>query len=87
MKKITYAPLIAALVIVLAFILNPSPEKHREKIKDRVGERSLLDRTFRVGQFIAFASTYHSLGLASYTTVNERTTSIGFMGLVFVMDK
>ncbi|MGZ3158566.1 MAG: hypothetical protein ACXU7D_00610 [Burkholderiaceae bacterium] len=87
MPKSKYAPLIIAAVIILALILNPSPEKHREKIKDLVGERSLLDRTFRVGQFIAFASTYHSLGVASYTTVNERITSIGFMGLVFVMEK
>ena len=86
MSKTTYAPIIAAIVIALAFILNPSPDKHREKIKDLVGQRSLLDRTFRVGQFIAFASTYHSLGVASYTTVNEKTTSIGFMGMVFVME-
>jgi hypothetical protein len=86
MLKITYAPIIAAIVIVLAFIFNPSPDKHREKIKDLVSERSLLNRTFQVGQFIAFASTYHSLGVASYTTVNEKTTSIGFMGMVFVME-
>jgi hypothetical protein len=86
MSKPNYVPfIIAAAIIVLALILNPSPEKHREKIKDLVAERSLLDRTFHVGQFIAFASTYHSLGVASYTTVNDRTTSIGLFGMVFVM--
>lgn len=87
MSKKTYIPiLIAAAVVALALILNPSADKHREKIKQQVSERSLLDRTFGIGQLTAFASKYHSLGVASYTTVNERTTSIGFMGLVFVME-
>jgi hypothetical protein len=86
MSKSNYVPIIIAVAIIaLALVLNPSPEKHREKIKDLVAERSLLDRTFHVGQFIAFASTYHSLGVASYTTVNDRTTSIGILGLVFVL--
>lgn len=86
-KKNTFAPIIiAAAVIALAVLLNPSPDRHREKIKDLVAKRSLLERTFGVGQIIAFASTYHSLGVASYTTVNEKTTSIGFMGMVFVME-
>ncbi len=87
MSKTNYVPLIvAAAVIGLALIFNPSPDKHREKIKQLVSERSLLERTFGIGQLAAFASKYHSLGVASYTTVNERTMSIGFMGMVFVME-
>jgi hypothetical protein len=86
MSKTSYVPVIVVAAIVgLALILNPSPDKHREKIKQLVSERSLLERTFGIGQLAAFASKYHSLGVASYTTVNERTMSIGFMGLVFVM--
>jgi hypothetical protein len=87
MSKTTfYSILIAAAVVALAFILNPSPERHREKIKELVAQRSLLQRTFGVGQILAFASVYHSVGVASYTKVDERTTSIGFMGMVFVME-
>ncbi len=87
MSKKTYVPiLIAAAIVVLALALNPSADRHREKIKQMISERSLLDRTFGVGQLTAFASQYHTLGVASYTTVNDRTTSIGFMGLVFVME-
>lgn len=87
MSKTTfYSILIAAAVVALAFILNPSPERHREKIKELVAQRSLLQRTFGVGQILAFASEYHSVGVASYTKVDERTTSIGFMGMVFVME-
>jgi hypothetical protein len=88
MIKKSYLPtLIALAVIVLAVLTNPSPDRHREKIKELVSKRSLLERTFGVGQLIAFASTYHSLGVASYTTVNDKTTSIGFMGMVFVMEQ
>jgi hypothetical protein len=86
MKKTTISILIAAAIVVLAAITNPSPEKHREKIEELVSQRSLLQRTLGVGKFMAFASTYHSLGVASYTTVNEKTTSIGFLGMVFVME-
>jgi hypothetical protein len=87
MSKTSYVPvIIAAAAIGLALVFNPSPDKHREKIKQLVSERSLLERTFGLGQLAAFASKYHSLGVASYTTVNEKTMSIGFMGMVFVME-
>jgi hypothetical protein len=85
-KKKFLPTLIALAVIVLAILTNPSPDRHREKIKELVAKRSLLERTLGVGQVLAFASTYHSLGVASYTTVNDKTTSIGFMGMVFVME-
>jgi hypothetical protein len=38
-----------------------------------------------MGALAAFASTYHSLGVASYTEVNGRTLSVGAFGMVFVM--
>ena len=38
-----------------------------------------------MGALTAFASTYHSLGVASYTTVNERVASVGALGLVYVL--
>jgi hypothetical protein len=31
-------------------------------------------------------STYHSLGVASYTTVRDRTLSFGALGMVFVLE-
>jgi hypothetical protein len=33
----------------------------------------------------AFASTDHPLGVASYTTVNDRTVTVGAFGVVFVL--
>ena len=82
---ITFLVTIAA-VIALAFVLNPSADKHREKIKEVIAERSQLERLLGIGQLTSFASRYHSLGLASYTTVNDTVTSVGAFGMVFVTE-
>lgn len=75
-----------ALLVALAFVLNPSAERHRSAIKDAVAERSPIARTLGIGALAAFTSTYHSWGLFSYTTVNGRVASIGVFGIVHVRD-
>jgi len=76
--------LIAAVSLMLAFALNPSPEKHRAKIKEVIAERSPVAGALGLGSLTAFTSTYHSLGIASYTTAGDRTVSYGAFGMVFV---
>ncbi len=76
----------AAAVAVLAVVLNPSPERHRAKIKDTIAARSPLAGALGVGSLTAFASTYHSVGIGSYTTAGERTLSVGVLGMVFVSE-
>lgn len=76
--------IVAVAVLALAFLLNPSADKHREKIKAAVAERSQLERLLGVGQLTSFASRYHSLGVASYTTVGDEVVSVGAFGLVVV---
>ena len=71
-------------VIAVAALLNPSAERHRDKIKQATGERNAVARVLGVGSLKAFASSYHSLGVASYTTAGEKTLSVGAFGLVFV---
>lgn len=86
MSKSLTGPIVAAVIIALAFALNPSPEKHRAKIKEVIAERSQLERVLGIGQLTSFASQYHSFGVGSYTTVNDKVTSLGAFGLVFVTD-
>lgn len=74
----------AALVAGLGFVLNPSPETHRAQIRSTVGERSPIAGALGLGALAAFITTYHSLGVASYTTVNGRTVSVGAFGIVHV---
>jgi len=83
-KALTTIVVLAALLL-LAAALNPSPERHRARIKEEVGERSPVARVFGVGSLAAFASSYHSVGVASYTTAGDRTLSVGAFGVVFVL--
>lgn len=86
MRKTVTTLAVLAAVLVLAFLLNPSPERHRAKIKEAIAERSPLAGALGLGSLAAFASTYHPLGVASYTTVDDRTVSVGAFGVVYVLD-
>jgi len=85
-KATVVSAVVTAAVIGVAFLLNPSPDQHREKIKAAIAERSPVAGALGLGALAAFTSTYHPLGVASYTTVNGRTASVGALGMVFVMD-
>lgn len=83
--------LLSALIVVaalcgVAVVLNPSAERHRAEIKHAIRDRSPLASMLGVGALTAFTSTYHSLGVASYTEADNRVVSYGFLGMVFVKD-
>lgn len=78
--------IVAVVAVILAVVLNPSADRHRDKIKAAIAERSQLEKLLGIGQLTSFASRYHSLGVASYTTVNDKVTSVGAFGIVFVPD-
>ena len=76
---------IALVVVGLGFAFNPPPEKHHESIKQAVAQRSQLAGMLGLGALTAFAASYHSLGVASYTTINDKTVSVGAFGVVMVL--
>lgn len=84
-KGIARSAFIILALIVAGFWLNPSPERHRDEIKAAISSRSPIAGALGLGAFAAFASTYHPLGVASYTTVNRRVVSVGAFGMVFVL--
>ena len=85
MWKSYFAPVAAVAALVgVAFVLNPSPERHRQAIKEAIEEQSPLASLLHIGSLAAFVSNYHSLGVASYTQAGEETLSIGAFGVVFV---
>jgi uncharacterized membrane protein YdcZ (DUF606 family) len=71
--------------VVLASLTNPSAERHRARIKEDVADRSPLAGALGAGVLTAFVSTYHSVGVASYTTAGDRTLTVGAFGMVFVV--
>jgi hypothetical protein len=76
---------VVAVLVAVAAVTNPSAERHRERIKTAIAERSPLAGVLGIGALTAFTSTYHPLGVASYATVNGRTVSVGAFGMVFVL--
>lgn len=78
--------LVTAILVAAAALLNPSAEQHRARVKAVVAERSPLAAVLRLGDLAAFVSHYHSLGVASYTTVDDRVLSVGAFGVVVVLE-
>ena len=66
--------------------ITSSAERHRSQIQKTLAERSPLAGALGLGALAAFVSNYHSLGVASYTSIRGRTVSVGVMGMVFVLD-
>ena len=89
MRKNALVSIVVVIVVLvgLAFVLKPSPEKHREKIKEAVAERNQLAGVLGIGHLKAFLSSYHSLGVASYTVVNDKTVTFGAFGVVAFVAK
>lgn len=77
---------VVAVLVAAAALTNPSPERHRARLKEAVAERSPIAGALGLGALQAFTSTYHPLGVASYTTVGERVASVGAFGVVVVLE-
>ncbi|MBI3149586.1 MAG: hypothetical protein HYZ17_13840 [Betaproteobacteria bacterium] len=73
------------LLLAFSFLLNPSAEKHRTAIKEATAERSPIAGALGIGAITAFASTYQSWGVLSYTTANDRVRSVGALGIIYVL--
>lgn len=77
---------VVAILAGIAFATNPDADRHRDQIKEQLSERSQLSKVLLVGPLTAFVSEYHSIGVASWTKIDERTVSVGAFGMVFVRD-
>jgi hypothetical protein len=86
-KNALITAVVAMVTVGLAFALNPSPEKHRATIEDATAERSPMAGLLGIGVLTAFVSTYHSIGVASYTVVNDKLVTVGAFGVVILLDQ
>lgn len=86
MSKRTLTLIIALLVIViLAMALNPSGEKHRTALREAVAERSPIAGALGLGALTSLVTEYHSIGIASYTVLDDHVMTVGAVGLVHVV--
>jgi hypothetical protein len=87
MSKAVTSAIVTAAVFVAAIALNPSADKHREKIRQATADRHPVAGALGLGALKAFVSSYHSVGVASYTTGDEQLQSVGAFGVVLVLDR
>jgi hypothetical protein len=84
------SPLLGLLVVlaiaILLAVTNLSAESHREAIAaDFKAERPLAGAV-GLGVITAQLPEYHSAVLGSYTNAGDELTSIGLLGMVWVVD-
>lgn len=84
-KKSLTTIIVILLVLVAALALNPSAEKHRNAIRDAISEKYPIAGMLGIGTLASFASNYHSYGVFSYTSENDRVISFGAFGVVHVI--
>lgn len=77
---------VVAILAGIAFATNPDADTHRDQIRQQLSERSQMSKILLVGPLTAFVSEYHSIGVASWTKVDDRTVSVGAFGIVYVRD-
>lgn len=80
------AAMVAAVILAVAFVSNPSSDRHRSKIREALAERNPVASFLGANQLAAFAAGYHSFGIGSYTALDDRIVSVGAFGMVFVRD-
>ncbi len=88
-KSAGNSPLLAILVVlvfaVLLAVTNPSADTHRKAIADEYKAERPLAGAIGLGTLTAQLPEYHSAVLGSYTTAGDEITSIGVLGMVWVV--
>ncbi len=84
-KSIVLTAVAASALTAAAFFLNPTLEQHQAKIRGAVAEQQPLAGALGLGLLQSWTARYHSLGVVSYTTNEERVLSVGGFGLVFAL--
>ena len=83
-------PLIGLLVLlaiaILLAVTNPPAESHRETIAAEFKKDHPLAGAVGLGAIGAQLPEYHSAVLGSYTTSGDELTSVGLLGMVWVVE-
>ena len=82
--KLRHAVVLVLATLGAAFALNPSAERHRDAVRRSVADSSPIAGALGVGKLTAFVSTYRSLGVVSYTAIDDHVVSVGAFGVVHV---
>lgn len=75
---------VALLVAILLVVSNPSPERHKQAIRDEVSRREPVASVLGLGLLGSNLTTYHSFLIGSYTRLDDEVVTVGVLGFVSV---
>lgn len=83
-KAMISSLIITLLAAILLAVTNPKQENHITAIKDRLTERDAITSVINRGLLAVKPPAYHSLTLLSYTQWDNKISSIGVFGYMWV---
>lgn len=76
--------IVVVVILLVAVALNPGKRRHDDALRQKVADQSPIAGMLGIGRIMTWTTSYHSLGIASYTTSDDRVISVGALGLVYV---
>lgn len=76
--------IVVVVILLAAVALNPSKQRHDDALRKKVADQSPIAGMLGLGRIMSWTTSYHSLGIASYTTSDDRVISVGALGIVYV---
>lgn len=73
-----------AILTVAAFFLNPDEQEHDSALRGGIARKAPVASLLGGGRVASWLSTYHDLGVASYTEIDGRVRTMGALGIVVV---
>ena len=83
-KALITSIVITLLAAILLAVTNPDQENHIAAIRNRLDERDAITNVINRGLLAIKPPAYHSLTLLSYTRWDNKISSIGVFGYVWV---
>ena len=83
-KALITSIIITLLAAILLAVTNPKKENHVAAIKNKLAERDAITNVINRGLLAVKPPEYHSLTLLSYTQWDNKISSIGIIGYVWV---
>jgi hypothetical protein len=68
--------------LAIGVLANPDKAKHDQIIRQQVRNQSPIASIFGAGRLASWVADYHSIGIASYTTIDGKVVTMGAFGIV-----
>lgn len=84
MRGVVLGALVGGVLTAAVFLSNPDVDEHREAINAQLAVDHPLAAALGLGTIKGLAVEYHSIGIASWTSREDRVMTFGALGNVWV---